>query len=73
MAVVELSTTYAEPACLGGERDTVKERESIESQCLRLHQPCLVLAEPAQHSPAKWCACCLNKALQVGESSPQGY
>jgi hypothetical protein len=37
MAVVELSTTYAQACMLGGgERDTDKEREPIQSQCLSL-------------------------------------
>ena len=36
MAMVELSTTYAQACMLGGERDTWKEREAIQSQCLSL-------------------------------------
>jgi hypothetical protein len=73
MAVVELSTTYAQACMLGGERDTVKERESIQSKCLSLHQPCPVLAEQAGKHCKEQAKCLNMQALQVGESSPQGY
>jgi hypothetical protein len=74
MAVVELSTTYVQACMLGGgERDTWKERESIKSKCLSLHQPCPVLAEQAGKHCKEQAKCLNMQALQVGESSPQGY
>ena len=73
MAVVELSTIYAQACMLGGERESMKERECIESKCQPSHQPCLVLAEQAGTALQAGAYRLNMQALQVGESSPQGY
>lgn len=61
MAVVELSTTYAQACMLGGERESMKERECIESKCQPSHQPCLALAEPAQQALQAGARCLNSK------------